>query len=101
MVKSIAFFFGFVAMLLVGIAGYLNEVSVNIIIFRGIFVFFVFYAVGLVLGVIIVKNTLEVLELKRISALALEKKDKEEKLKVKREELSKNIATGISQMMKE
>lgn len=101
MVKSIALTLGFIALGVVGITGYLNGVSGNIIIVRSIGAFFLFYFIGQIVGVIVVKNTLEIFEKKRLLALELEKRDKEAKLKQKKDELSKNIAGGISEMMKE
>ncbi|HAR64505.1 MAG: hypothetical protein DKM50_10140 [Candidatus Margulisiibacteriota bacterium] len=87
MIKMIAISIGMIAMVIVAVAGYLSNVSFNSLIGRAIFSFFIFYLIGTVFGLIVLRNILAVLERRKIADLDNERKSLEEKIKQKQSEI--------------
>jgi hypothetical protein len=79
MIRGVAIVVGLVAMGIVSVLGYFTNVSFSNILIRGIISFFLFYTIGNFIGVIIVKNIIDVLERKKAAIVARNRKELREK----------------------
>lgn len=72
MVRLFSVLLGMISFCVISVIGYCTNVSFFNILIRGVIAFFIFYVLGMLVGVILVKNILEILQRKRDAHIAEE-----------------------------